>query len=396
MDFIRRRSNSAKWDLAAEDVLPMWVADMDFPAAGEIIDALHRRLDHGFFGYGLVPDGFFDSFIGWARERQGWNPERSSLVYSPSVMTAVRQAVEVFSEPGAGVIVPSPVYFPFFSSVRDKGRTLVESPLIHNAADPLGWHFDFDLLEQQASDPANSILLLCNPHNPAGRVWHRNELDRIVDICINNEVFIISDEIHADIVYEPARFTPVVPLLEAAGAPSGGMAVQAPGKTFNIPGVFSSIIIAPDESVRRRMERSFESIAVDTPNVLSMTAAEAAYRSGGAWLDSTLEVLRTNRDLVDNRIRRLGFTAASGAPEGTYLSWLDIRALEQSAGLSSKEAFRSLKHDGKLWLSPGYMFADEAGRHNAAGFLRLNFACPPEILEEGIRRLENWVDTLQP
>jgi cystathionine beta-lyase len=386
VDFIRRGSNSVKWDLSGEDVLPMWVADMDLPVAPNIISAITRRLEHPFFGYGYAPESYFEAFIEWARLRQGWDISRSWLLHSPSVMAALRLAVERFSEPGQGIIIPSPVYYPFFSAARDKGRRIVEAPLRFETGQRLHT-FDFDALEHLLSEADNRILLLCNPHNPLGRVWSRDELRQLAELCVRYDVLIISDEIHADIIYPEASFTALLPLMIQAGRPDLALAIQAPSKTFNIPGLLSSQLIIPDQGIRSEMERGLAAAGLELPNVLALEAAEAAYRGSAQWLDATLKLLESNRNhLKDFIFGNLGSDCESPLPQGTYLYWLDLRDAQRRRGVTGQAAFRQIKHEAGLWLSPGYMFSESAD-----GFYRLNFACPRELLDEGIQRLSTWM-----
>jgi cystathionine beta-lyase len=386
IDFVRRDSDSVKWDLADGDVLPMWVADMDFPVDRGIIDALSERLRHPFMGYSFLPESYFEAFLGWTRTYQGWEPDRSWLAYSPSVMAAVRLAVRQYSAEGQGIIIPAPVYYPFFSAAKDQGRRPVEAPLAYDARERR-YRFDFDLLETLCADPANPMLLLCNPHNPLGRVWEEGELSALAELCIRHEVCIVSDEIHADIVYPGSIFVPMVALMTRLGRPDLCMAVQAPSKTFNIPGLLSSHMIIPDEGVRRTMEAAVAAAGVDLPNILAMTASRAAYSSSRPWLDATLDTLLANRNrLTDFLGKVLPGEAEHQVPEGTYLYWIDLRSAQKRRGVEGKAAFKQIKHQARLWLSPGYMFGG-----TASGFYRLNFACPPELLEEGLDRLGRWI-----
>lgn len=385
-DFIRRDSNSVKWDLAGADVLPMWVADMDFPVSEVIISALEERLRHPFMGYSFLPESYYQAFIDWAQMYQGWKIERDWLIYSPSVMASLRLAVDEYSVPGEGIIIPSPVYYPFFSAARDKGRSIVESPLAFDEANRR-YVFDFENLEDLAAKKENSVLLLCNPHNPLGRVWERDELATLVDICRRNEVFVISDEIHADIIHAPHRFSPMAPLLVEKDYSGGGLAIQAPSKTFNIPGLLSSQIIAPGAAVRATMEKGVSASGLELPNVLATTASEAAYRSGRPWLEDIGRKLASNIARIEEFLDDSPLAESRRTvPQGTYLYWLDLRGIEAGRGMNSREAFKSLKHRAGLWLSPGYMFSE-----SAAGFYRLNFACPEDILSEGLKRLDSWM-----
>lgn len=405
MDFIRRNTNSVKWDLAGEGVLPLWVADMDFPVAAEIVQALEQRLRHPYLGYGLTPESLYEALIAWIGGRQGWIVQREWLGYVPSVMVGMSLAIEQFSEMGEGVIVPSPVYFPFFATVRSKNRILIDLPLEHSPGQGR-FVFNFNRLEELASRPENNLLLLCNPHNPVGRVWNRDELGQLVDICLRHGVFIVADEIHADIVFPGHRFVPLLPLLQERGREEMGLALQSPGKTFNIAGISSASFIAPAPGTVKKMERAAQNAGLDIPNVLALCAAEAAYREGGKWFRKILGLIESNIRLVEGFVdERLRSTAsqheenASHAPEGTYLYWLDLRKIVERRGLSDRESIASLKKKAKIWPSPGYLFSPRRGSAGAesaraggsSGFFRLNLACPEELLVEGLARLHDWM-----
>ena len=412
VDFIRRNTHSVKWDLAAANVLPMWLADMDFPVAPEIVSAVEERLRHPYLGYGLEPESLFEAFIAWVSAAQGWAAQREWLSLAPSVMFGVRLAIKQFSKPGEGVIVPSPVYYPFFSSIEDMGRRLVDLPLLHSRKEER-FVPDFSRLDELASEQENKILLLCSPHNPLGRVWEEEELEQLVDICIRHEVFIIADEIHADIVHSGHRFVPLIPLLRKKGREDLGLVLQGPGKTFNIPGISSATIVAPAFEVGQRMKKAIQLAGMEIPNVLALCAAEAAYARGRDWFLEISAILQGNIGLIDSFVdeylRRFDSENQSYTPEGTYLYWLDLRKVVRDKGLSDKGSLASLKQEGGLWLSPGYLFSPQksmqrstqsaqknaqkgaqADSPGSKGFFRLNFACPRELLVEGLSRLRAW------
>lgn len=391
-NFIRRGSDSIKWDSADAEVLPMWVADMDFPADEGIIQALRARLDHGYFGYSKAPSDYEQVFIDWVRSRQGWNLCHEWLVYGPSVMIALRAAVDVLCPVDGAVALPRPVYPPFFSSVRDQGRTLYEVDTPFNQSSGR-FEFDFSALEDVLSRRETAMLLLCNPHNPLGRVWEQDEIRRIAQLCVKHSVLVISDEIHADFRYDGRNFAPILPELIALGRPELGVSIQAPSKTFNIPGLLSAHVIIPDSELRIRFETAMAARGLDHPNLMACIASREAYAQGGPWLDKTMAQLEANRQQVGSFLHDHAslfsdgpFEVCQAHPEGTYLYWIDGRNIAHRKGLDGQKAFHSLKRDARLWLSPGWTFSDES-----AEFFRLNFGCPPFILEEGLSRFLSWL-----
>lgn len=396
MDFTRRGSGSVKWDLAGRDVLPMWVADMDLPVPDVVIRSLQQRLEHPYLGYGMVQPGFYESFSEWAKRRQGWSPAPEWLEFIPSVMAGLRLAVDEFSSPGDGVIVPSPVYHPFLEVPEDRGRKRVDWYLQFSHSDGQ-YHMDLERLAELAAVKENTVLLLCNPHNPLGKLWSQEELAGLLEVCIDNSVAVISDEIHADLVYSDASFTPLIPILREMAPAHPGVAIQSPSKTFNIPGIASALYISSSRDLLKRLGARASAWGHELPNVLALEAATAAYLHGDDWMDETLALLESNRnrvrDFVEGNIRPLGLEE-SPVPGGTYLYWLDLRQGERIRGLYGRDSYRDLKKNARLWLSPGYQFAPLApgDSHMASGFFRLNFACPRPLLDEGLKRLASWLD----
>lgn len=378
----RRNTNSYKWDSAERDgVLPMWVADMDFRTAPAIIEALRRRVEHGVFGYTRVPDEYYEAIVRWFGRKHGWHIKPEEILYTSGVVPAISAIIKALTSPGDGVIVQTPVYNCFFSSIRNNQCQLIENRLLY--ADST-YHIDFEDLEMKASDPKARLLLLCNPHNPAGRVWTRSELERINDICLRNSVMVVSDEIHCELVFDGYKYTPFASISEACRKNS--VVCCSPSKSFNIAGLQIANIISDSEQLRNRIDRAININEVCDVNPFGVIALMAAYNHGEEWLDELKTYLWENyrtllsffkSELPDFPVTKL---------EGTYLVWVDCRSL----GIESTELERKLMDVAGVWLNEGTMYGD-AGE----GFMRINIACPRSVLEEGLRRIKKGVDMLR-
>ncbi|MFZ4858298.1 MAG: MalY/PatB family protein [Desulfuromonadaceae bacterium] len=373
----RRNSGSAKWDDAdalfgAEDVLPMWVADMDFTAPQPVLDALHERIDHGVFGYpGSRRDAMNASVTGWLARRHGWNVEPEWLATTSGVVSGIHLAVQSFTEPGDEVIIQTPVYHPFFDCIRNHGRILVENPLV--LADGR-YRFDLGDLEKKARSA--KLLILCSPHNPVGRVWTRVELEAVAAIVKRHDLLVVSDEIHGDLLFPPHRLIPFGTLSNIS--PEKVVTFVAPSKTFNLAGLAASIAIIPDPVLRRRFVDNQKTLGVGKSNFLGLVALEAAYRLGEPWLESLLLYLEGNARHLVEYARNKWPQIDVDVPEGTYLAWLDCRRL----GLTEEELHRLFFEFARVGLNRGSQFGSQ-GR----GFMRLNFATPRATLNEGLERI---------
>jgi cystathionine beta-lyase len=373
----RAGTASVKYDGAAAnfgtaEVIPMWVADMDFAAPEAITRALMKRAAHPIYGYTLYPDSMVEALMSWMNKRHGWEIEREWIVMCPGVVTALHATVLAVTQPGESVIVQSPVYAPFYSCVTTTGRRLVLNPLkLENGR----YTIDFDHLEQCAADGAR-LLLLCSPHNPVGRVWSRDELERIMGIARRHDLVILADEIHADLVYPGIKHTALATL-----AVNGDQIITAvaPSKTFNIPGLGLSALIAPNPEQRAALRKVFDQLHVQASNPFSITAFEAAYREGEPWLESLLVYLQETRDFVRNYL----VSHLSGIhliePEGTYLLWLDCRSM----GMSDEELQRFFVQDAGVGLSPGTVFG-----MGGSGFMRMNIGTPRRIVATALERIK--------
>lgn len=361
----------------SDQVLPLSVADMDFRAPQAVVDALAARVAHGIFGYEYRPDSYFDALVGWYDRRHGWRIDPHQIAVSPSVLSAISILIHQHSAEGEGVILQPPVFFEFQSVIRSSHRRRVKNPL--KLVDGQ-YRMDFEDLEAKAADPSTKILIVCNPHNPVGRVWTRDELARAGEICLRHNVLLISDEIHGDIVYPPHRYTPVAGISDALAR--GSVTCLSPAKTFNVAGAVDALTVIADEERRRRFDDFAERYQINKTNVFTSAAVEAAYRHGDAWLHQVLAYLQENVDVLRAHLREHLPEVKLVEPEGTYLVWLDFRAL----GLDAKVLARFLAEEAQLALHPGHWFGREG-----AGFARMNIACPRSVLEEALRRLTDAV-----
>lgn len=370
----RRGTNSYKWDTPeAEGVLPMWVADMDFRTAPAVVRAVERRAAHGIYGYTKVPDAYYEAVVGWFAGRHGWRINPDWMVYTSGVVPAVSAIIQALTEPGDRVIVQTPAYNCFFSSIRNSRCELSANRLLYREG---RYTIDFDDLETKAADPKARLLLLCNPHNPSGRVWTPAELRRIGEICLRHGVLVVSDEIHCELTYEGHDYTPFATLSEEFQQRS--VTCLSPSKAFNLAGLQIANIVAADEDIRRRIDRAININEVCDVNPFGVEALIAAYNEGGEWLDALRQYLWENfRYLVAYLAEQL--PALTVVPlEGTYLAWIDCRA----TAMSSERIAQRLLDEARLMVNPGTLYGP-----GGEGFIRLNFACPRTVLTEGLERL---------
>lgn len=371
----RKGTNSYKWDTVKdEDVLPMWVADMDFRTAPAIVGALQKRVEHGIFGYTKVPPAYYEAVVNWFRRRHAWLIEKEWIVYTTGVVPAISAIVKALTVPGDRVLVQTPVYNCFFSSIRNNGCEAVANPLIY--ANGTYW-IDYDDLERKAADPKVKLLLLCNPHNPVGRVWTRQELRRIGEICIRNRVLVVADEIHCELVFSGHVYIPFASISEDFREHS--VTCISPSKAFNLAGLQIANIVAADTDIRMKIDKAININEVCDVNPFGVEALIAAYNRGEDWLEELKHYLSVNynylRAYFDEYLPEFPVVML----EGTYLVWVDCRGV----GLSSREIADILLEKEKVQVNPGSLYG-EAGE----GFIRLNIACPREKLIEGLNRLK--------
>ena len=359
-----------------EDVLPMWVADMDIVTPPFVREAVRKKAAEEIYGYEEIDAGVYDAQIGWMARRHGWGIRREQLLYVPSVVTSINLAIQAFSETGDGIIVQTPIYPPFFRSIANNGRTMLANALVQNERGR--YEMDFADLESKMQSGAK-MLLLCSPHNPTGRVWSKEELARVGALCQKYGVICFSDEIHGDITYAPHKHTPFAALDDACAALS--VTAIGVGKSFNLAGGAFATVAIPDERLRKRFERVYKSIHFAQGNSFGKVAFQAAYESGDIWVDELSVYLRENIDIVAQTIADSPIRCYK--PEGTYLMWLDCRAL----GLRDKALRDLFVHKARLGLGSGISFSKEG-----SGFMRLNIAVPRAILLEARRRLRQLIE----
>ncbi len=378
----RRNTASVKWDEFEPDALPLWVADMDFQASPAILEALRKRLEHGIFGYELVPQSYYDAIGNWFARRHGWNGiTREQIIPTTGVIPAYSACVKAMARPGDNVIVQTPCYNAFFPAIRNNGCRELCNSLIYKDNT---YSIDWEDLERKAADPKTTVMLLCNPHNPAGRVWTREEMERVGRICLKHGVFVISDEIHCELTYPGHDYTPYATLPEELVRNSASCI--SPTKSFNIAGIQIANIFVSDPEVRRRVDRAINDNECCDVNVFGCTALEAAYDRSEEWLDALRAYLWENAQTVC-RFLADELPQVTALPlEGTYLMWLDCRAArhegEPMEGFSERFA-KHLRFNAKLVLSTGTIYGADA-----EGFERLNIACPRTTLKEALLRFK--------
>ena len=374
----RRDTNSVKWDsVAYAEVLPMWVADMDFRTAPAITEALRQRVEHGIFGYTRVPDAYYEAVVNWFARRHGWQMQQEWILYTISVVPALSATIKALTEPGDKVLMQTPVYNCFFSAIRNNGCEISDNRLIYENNT---YRIDFEDLERKASDDKVKLMLLCNPHNPAGRVWTREELTRIGEICLRHGVAVVSDEIHCEFAYPGHAYTPFASISDDFLHRS--VTCVSPSKAFNIAGLQIANIVCADEAVRQRINEVINLYEINNVNPFGVIATIAAYNEGESWLLQLLDYLRGNYECMRDYCAKYLPDFPIAELEGTYLAWMDCRKLR----LSSKELEERLLQEVKLWLNAGTMYGD-AGE----GFMRWNLACPRARMLEGLERFRKFV-----
>lgn len=375
----RRNTNSYKWDAASEeDVLPMWVADMDFRTAPAVVEALCRRVEHGIFGYTKVPSAYYEAVVNWFARRHGWQIDREWIIYTSGVVPALSAVIKALTAPGDRVLVQTPVYNCFFSSIRNNGCEVVASPLVYMNET---YRINFEDLERKAADPKVKLLLLCNPHNPSGRVWTRQELTRIGEICLRNDVIVVADEIHCELVYSGYTYTPFASISNTFLMNS--VTCTSPSKAFNLAGLQIANIIAADEYMRMKIDKAINVNEVCDVNPFGVEALMAAYNHGEEWLEELKHYLSVNYNYLKTYFSEYLPQFPVVMLEGTYLVWVDCSVLKRS----SKEIVETLLKEEKLWVNEGSMYG-EAGE----GFIRINIACPRQTLIDGLSRLKKGLN----
>ncbi|RXT06266.1 MalY/PatB family protein [Ammoniphilus sp. CFH 90114] len=382
----RRNTQSYKWDqcdklFGDKEILPLWVADMDFTAPSAVIEALKARVEHGIYGYTIREESYYKAITSWVERRHHWSIKQEWITTSPGVVTALSILVNLLTEPHDKIIIQTPVYPPFHQVIRGNDRIIVENPL---QLKDHHYTMDFDLLEQAMKDPDVKLMILCNPHNPVGRVWKKEELQKIGEWSLKYGVFVISDEIHCDLIYRGHQHIPYASLSDEIANYS--ITCFAPTKTFNIAGIQSSTILIPDAELRKKYNDRLSTLSLQFDNCFSVVATEAAYNHGEEWLNGLIDYLHHNLEYVMGYFNEYLPEISVIKPEGTYLVWLDCRKL----GLTGEQLKDFMYKQAKIALNEGSTFGS-----NGEGFLRLNIACPKETLTEGLERLRRALEKLE-
>lgn len=375
----RRGTDSYKWDSAPEaDIIPLWVADMDFETFPCITEALQRRVAHGIFGYTRVPEAYYEAVCNWFGKHHGWHINREDIIYTSGVVPAVSAVIKALTLPGDQVIVQGPVYNCFFSSIRNNGCETVSNSLIYNKEE-LRYEIDFDDLERKLAHERARLMLICNPHNPGGRVWTRDELTRVAELCHKYGVRVVSDEIHCELTLYDNEYVPFGSLPDELSR--GSITCCSPSKAFNTAGLQIANIVCRDAEVRNRIDRAININEVCDVNPFGVIALQAAYSDEGyEWLTQLRAYISSNYDLLRERFACELPKCKVMRMEGTYLAWIDCSELH----ISSDEIEEMLMHENKVWVNAGSMYGTEG-----AAFIRINMACTSELLNEGITRIVN-------
>lgn len=375
----RRGTDSYKWDSAPEtDIIPLWVADMDFETFPCITEALQRRVAHGIFGYTRVPEAYYEAVCNWFGKHHGWHINREDIIYTSGVVPAVSAVIKALTLPGDQVIVQGPVYNCFFSSIRNNGCETVSNSLIYNKEE-LRYEIDFDDLERKLAHERARLMLICNPHNPGGRVWTRDELIRVAELCHKYGVRVVSDEIHCELTLYDNEYVPFGSLPDELS--HGSITCSSPSKAFNTAGLQIANIVCRDAEVRNRIDRAININEVCDVNPFGVIALQAAYSDEGyEWLTQLRAYISSNYDLLRERFARELPKCKVMRMEGTYLAWIDCSELH----IPSDEIEEMLMHENKVWVNAGSMYGTEG-----AAFIRINMACTSELLNEGITRIVN-------
>ena len=372
----RRNTNSYKWDVKADE-LPMWVADMDFGTAPAVIDAIENRLRQGAFGYNTVPDSFRESIIRWWQRRHQFTMEKEWILYCTGVVPAISSIVRKMTEIGDDIVVLAPVYNIFYNSILNNSRNVSASELRYEDG---SYAIDFADLEEKLSRSTTSLFIFCNPHNPIGKVWDRSTLERIAELCIQQDVLVVSDEIHCDLTHIGHAYIPFASISEEIADRT--ITCITPTKAFNIAGLQTAAIVIPNPEIRKLVDRGINTDEVAEPNAFAIQAAEAAFDEGEEWLEELREYLEQNRKFLIGSLKELVPEVQVVEAEATYLAWIDCAAItEDTKGLCA-----SIREKTGLYLSAGDIFGGNGSR-----FIRWNYACPKTLLEDGIQRFVEGV-----
>lgn len=369
----RRGVGSLKWDVP-EGELPMWVADMDFETAPEVTAAIKARAEHAIFGYSVVTEDWYEAYIRWWKRRHGLAMEKDWLIFCTGVVPAISSAVRKLTTVGENVLVQTPVYNIFFNSIRNNGRNILESPLVYDGEQ---YSMDFADLEEKLADPQTTLMLLCNPHNPVGKIWDRETLARVGELCARHHVLVLSDEIHCDLTDPGCEYVPFASVSEVCR--NNSITCLAPTKTFNLAGLQTAAVMVPDPVIRHRLNRGLNTDEVAEPNAFAVGAAVAAFEKGENWLEELRQYLCENKQLVRRFVTKELPMIRVVPSDATYLLWLDCSKVTEDAG----KLCSFIRQDSGLYLTEGEEYGS-CGRQ----FIRMNTACPRERLMDGLNRLK--------
>ncbi len=378
-DFVKRDGAIVPWDETdasrhAKPVLPLWVADMDFPCPEPVVDAVTEIARMGVYGYAFPPPSYYDSVVRWMKRRHGWTVRPDTICFTPGIVPALHMLVSAYTSPGDKVLVQPPVYYPFYNAIENLQTRAALNPLRHEDG---RYYMDFDDLEEKCADPEVKMAILCSPHNPVGRVWSGEELRRFGRICMDNDVLVVSDEIHSDLILGNHTFTPYATLGPEYEARS--IVCTSPSKTFNLAALQASNMMITDADLRETFQNTVRSTGIFTLNPFGIAAVEAAYDHGEEWLEQLLEYLEGNYRLVESFFRERMPRIQVIRTEGTYLVWVDFRSL----GLDGDALQHLMMEEARVFLDEGYIFGPEG-----EGFERINIACPRSVLKEALERIE--------
>jgi cystathionine beta-lyase len=375
----RKNTGSIKWDMMDQfqkpkDVLPLWVADMDFKAPEGVLKALKDRVEHGILGYTKPGDSYYEAVVNWMMRRHDWRIKREWIVITPGIVPALNFIVQAFTKVGDSVLVQRPVYNPFMEAVVNNGRKLVNSPLVLKND---RYEIDFEDVEKAIVENNVKLFILCSPHNPVGRVWNRDELITLGDICLKYNVFVVVDEIHHDLVFKGNKHIPFASLGEEYSKKC--ITCTAPSKTFNLAGLQLSNVIIENQEILQKLNSYLEGMALTMGNIFGIIGFEAAYNTGEEWLEELMDYIEDNKKMVQEFMAEKFPVIRVIDSEATYLLWVDFRGL----GMRQEELNHFLLHEAKLWLNDGRIYGEEGD-----GFERINIACPRSLLEKGLKQLE--------
>lgn len=373
----RKNSNSIKWvaprlEYGDEDILPVWIADMDFKVADEILNGLKGPIEHGILGYDINPDSFYEVIINWIYDKHNWKIEKEWITFVPGVVPAIGIAVRAFTEENDEALLQSPVYHPFYKILNNNNRVAVENHLVF---DKNRYILDFDDMRSKISEKTK-MAIFCSPHNPAGRVWTKEELEEYGRICLENNMVILSDEIHSDIIYKNHKHIPIASI--SRDLEMNTITFMAPSKTFNVAGLFASVAIIPNEAMKKAYNQALDTLSLNHANTFSVAGFEAAYKYGKEWLAEVLEYIEGNADFATEYIKKNIPEVVAYKPDGTFLMWLNFNNL----GKTSDEVNELLVKKGKVLLNNGKDFGT-----GGDGYFRFNIACPRSVLEDALKRI---------